>query len=299
MTRDRKFGPFMIETADEEVRRKRRQQERLPLGKIALWILLLVVAVLGFAFARRWYRGLEQDPVWAPTVKWLDAHVMPHNPEQFWTFVAAAFSIGVFIAAWKGLRSLRLTRHELVTRAEREGRQCAISRCEELADEIIPQNTKLLNAMAEAGVPPFVSSASELQFDPDNPQLLNKAIDWFNALKPELRGDSILLLNRLEAWSMYFTQRLADPEVAFKPAAPFVVSTVAQLYAVLLIMRSDGAHSGKYPNLVELFQAWRGEMDKVNRGKQVGELLERVRTLQREGTPSAKLQRPLGTDLDL
>lgn len=127
---------------------------------------------------------------------------------------------------------------------------------------------------------------------------LDAAKAWFAAAPPEVLGNIVALLNRLEAWSMYFTKELADPDVAFGPCAPWFCSTVIQYYAVLLVVRTRGS-SGKFPNTVRLFEGWLSGLEEQARGLKEGDLLNQLATLQATGAPKKTLPPPLGTSLDV
>lgn len=185
----------------------------------------------------------------------------------------------------------------MLTQANREARACAIARCEEFAEEIIPNHTPIANSFAANQVPVFVREASAVKFDPDGSEHLERAIEWWSALPPETRHDCMKLLNRMEAWAMYFTNQLADPKVAFGPCGPFFCSLVIQLYAPLIILRQQDT-SGNYPNTVKLFKAWMGEMEDQKRGLMEGELLQQLRALQARGSQATRLPDPLGTRLE-
>lgn len=175
--------------------------------------------------------------------------------------VAAIATIGLAVFALRGLRSLTIARDEIVHRAEREAKLCGIQRLEEIAKEIIPLNTKVLDSMARAKVKTFLQSQDVVEFEPDK-QDLTAARAWWALLPTETGNLIIALLNRLEAWSVYFTKGVADPDTAFEPIAPLLRSWVGQYYAALLIFRSGSDKiSGKFPNLVQLYLQWTARMD--------------------------------------
>lgn len=252
------------------------------------WVRTIVLlAILSGAL---WWSGY-----WLP----LGRLAKPTDPAEFWTLVSAFANIAVLVVAVRGLKSLVLTRKGMLTQATRDAWSCAVHRCEEFADEIIPLNVPVLTNLAAFKVPVFVKHASEVQFDPDNKADLDRAAQWVRNLPAGTLGDCVTLLNRLEAWSMYFTNRLADQKIAAGPCAPFFCSMVVQNYAVLLLHRNRDASSGKYPNIVKLFKSWWADIEDEKVGHKEGELLKQLAALQRKGSPSSKLPNPLGTELDL
>jgi hypothetical protein len=225
--------------------------------------------------------------------------VVPTDPEEFWSLVAALVSGMVLWVAVRGLRSLKLTREGMLNQAHREARAAAIARCEEFAADIIPANAAIVNAFAAYRTPVFVEDAADVRFDPDSRDDLPRAEAWFQELPSEVRSDCIALMNRMEAWAMYFTHQLADPAVAFGPCAPYFCSRVVQLYPYLLIARNRDPSSGNYPNVVALFKVWITELEEQKRGLIRGRLLEQLAELQATGSPRSTLKPPLGTQLEL
>jgi hypothetical protein len=213
--------------------------------------LLTAAVIVGLLIRDRW--GLFSPPdaaaAWAATDAIADA-------------VTALCTIGIATFALRGLRSLRIARDEIVHRAGREAKLCAIQRMEEVAREIIPMGTAALDALAAENVGVFLGEKDVVQFDPD-PTDLAAAKAWRAKVSTKAYNRIVNHLNRLEAWSVYFTTGVADPEVAFGPIGPLLRSWVGQYYAVLLVLRSGvGPSSGKFPNLIQLYLVWSARMDR-------------------------------------
>lgn len=211
--------------------------------------------------------------------------------------VATAFlTILLAAIAGKGLQQLRLTKKDMLTRAQRDSISAAIERSKEFADVLLKQNGDVLDDFAAHKVPVFVKSPSEVKFDPDNSAELPRARAWCKALPPGLFGRSINVLNRLEAWSMEFTHRIADSSVAYGPCAPTYCQAVVQLYAVLLVMRNN-ENSGKYPNVVALYESWMSVKQVERQQLRLEAILAELDTVQREGSKVKGLHsRPIGTE---
>lgn len=192
----------------------------------------------------------------------------PVDPVGAWTLVAGLGALATAIAtvaiaafALRGLRSLKIARDEIVHRAKTDAKVCAIHRMEEIAKEIIPLNTAALDAMARAGIRVFLGATDRVKLDPD-PTDLTAARGWRDTVPTEAYNRIVALLNRLEAWSVYFTSGVADADVAFGPIAPLLRAWVGQYYAILLVLRSGvGPSSGRFPNLVQLYGDWSARMD--------------------------------------
>jgi hypothetical protein len=223
--------------------------------------------------------------------------IRPTTPGEFWTMAYAVVTVALLIAAVLGLRSLSLAKSDILTRSKREARQCAITRCEQMAQKIIDRNGNLLGRLATASRPVFVKSASDVVFDPDTAEHLAGARVWVQGLSQDLHQDCISHLNQLEAWAMYFTHGVADHAIAFGPCAPVYCSMIVQYYAVLLVRRA-GHSSGKFPNAVQLFKSWSEALEREKSGVKMEELVRQLSELQARRRPEAPLPHPLGTQLD-
>jgi hypothetical protein len=219
--------------------------------------------------------------------------VQPTNPAEFWTMAYTIATVGLIVVAWRGLRSLKLAKADMLTRSQREARGCAIARCEEFAHDIISKNSDHITRFAAANLPLFVERADVVRFDPDTSEHLAAAQTWLHKMPADLHTDCIHLLNRLEAWSMYFTNGVADHEIAFGPCAPVFCSMIVRYYPILLVRRA-GQGSGKFPNAVQLFKTWRAKLEAEQDGVKMQGLIEQMRDLQQRRANQPTLPPPLG-----
>lgn len=221
--------------------------------------------------------------------------ITPVDPVGFWTMALTIATVGLAWVAWRGLRVLALTKSDMLTRAERESRQCAISRSEAMAAVIIPANRLLSSKLGEAAIPVFVKSPDEVSFDLNKADHLPRANEWIAKLPADLHNDCVGHINLLEAWAMYFTNGLADHKIAFGPCAPVFCGQMAQYFPVLIVHRAN-QRSGKYPNAVKLFETWRHELEMAESGIKMKELVDKISELQRRKVRPKPLPSPLGTD---
>src|SRR3989449_11311938 len=103
-----------------------------------------------------------------------------------------------------------------------------------------------------------------------------------DALPIYLYSSCVTLLNELEAWAMYFTNALADHQIAFGPCAPVYCSLIVQNYAILLVLRSRPS-AGKFPHAVKLFKSWLELLEREQEGLKQGALLNELAKLQAKG----------------
>lgn len=224
--------------------------------------------------------------------------IVPHDPVAFWTMALTFATAWLAIVALRGLGGLGLTKSDILTRAQREARHCAIARAEDMAKVLIPANRELSMKLGEALIPVFVRSAEEVSFDRNKvDRIMGRANTWVTSMPPALQMECISYLNRLEAWSMYFTNGLADDEIAFGPCAPTYCSQIAQYFPVLIVHRAN-QRSGKYPNAVKLFETWWHKLKEEESGIQMKELVAKISELQHRKAAPNPLPKPIGTQLD-
>lgn len=221
----------------------------------------------------------------------------PTNPTEFWAMVAALGTVALSVTAAIGLRSLVLTRRDMLTRAKRDARECAIARFAEMAKQIIPANGALWAAIAASKVNPIiVRSPGEVMLDPDNPEHLKLAVKVRESFPSEVVKDTIFFLNQLETWAAYHTKGLADHEIAFGPCAPVFCGLIYQHYAILLTCRKDTS-AGNFPNVVELFKSWRADLAQKELDVREEDLQRKVQALETARSKQrSSLQPPLGFD---
>jgi|SRR5579862_8388221 len=224
--------------------------------------------------------------------------IAPRSAGDYWTAVLALSTAALMAVAYRGLKSLGLTRRDILSRATREARESAVRQAEAFSREILHQGAELTTKFRAAKVPVFVQNVNEVRFDPDTQTDIPRAQAWHDAMPEPIRQECVKFLNNLEAWAMRFTCGLADRDIAYGPCATAYFSLVIQFYPLLLLFRQHRL-SGKYPNTVALYLDWREKREAEGQGAQLTELLSRLNELQRKmvrgGTP---LPPPIGTDID-
>ena len=226
----------------------------------------------------------------AASVSWR-ALMVPTNPTEFWTLALTAATVALVAVAYFGLRSVALSKKDMLNRATRETVQCAIDHCDAMARELLPLYMVILGEFAARSIPLFVSDPAQVSFEErEEIDKINAAIGWMGNLDSALLAKTIDLTNRLECWSMSFTHdpALAAEEVAFDPCSTVFCQMVMSLYPSLLTQRRANPASGPFQNVVTLFNGWYAK-------KEQGQMLEKLARLQSDGS---KLPPPLGASLD-
>ena len=229
--------------------------------------------------------------MFSTTATSLWAILKPANAGEFWTFALTLATSGLVIVAYFGLKSIALSKQDMLNRAKRESVQCAIDQTAEMGRELLPLYAKLVTDLSQKNIPLFVSDASHVSFgEKEEIQKINSAIAWMGLLDREVLPRMIDFMNHLEYWSMCFTHdpALADEKVAFDPCSAVFCQMVMTLYPAFLTPRRQNPASGPFQKVVTLFKGWYTKTAQ-------GQLLEQIKRLQSDG---AKLPPPLGTSLD-
>lgn len=215
---------------------------------------------------------------------------------DFWVFVGAIGAslsglagIALAVIAGFGLKSLRLAQRDMLNRATRDARNCAIDRCRDLAKTLIPSHGKALRPLKAKKVPVFVQRPEDVGFgDEREYEQRSSAAKWIgDGLDSDDFKACVALLNELEVWASYFTAALADEKVAYGPCSPVFLGMVVQLYPLLIHLRGND-QSGNYPAVVTLFGSWYAKANEEA-------ILEQARKLQTLGG-QYKLPTPIGTE---
>jgi hypothetical protein len=245
------------------------------------WVLLTITGVIvGAVF---WYRS----QLW-PLAK-------PTTVSEFWTFVGAMTQVILVVVAVVGLKALVLTRRGLLTQNKRDALSCAIAQSEVFAREIIPANEPILGEFKALHMPVFVEGETGLNVHHPTTDQVKRAQAWVAKLPPDMYSKCVKQLNRLEAWSMYFTSKLADEKLVSISCGPAFVAIVLQLYPVLVVARLPRA-AGKYPHTLRLLENWLAAMEEQDLGLREGHLQRQLAEVQaRAKVKSPGLGEPIGT----
>lgn len=232
------------------------------------------------------------------------ALIMPSDAASFWAFVEAiagvfvfSVSIAVAIVAWYGLRSLRLARQDMVTRATREARTLAMERAKEFSLMIRGEHSAIQDELATASIKPFTHQLQSGVQVFAGPTMYPLAKEWWKKVSENTQTRIIFFLNDLEAWAMYFTKELADSDVIRGPCAPTFCSIVLHYSPWIIICRKE-QYSGFYPNVGALFNAWRAELDAEEGGSKTEAALRAAHAAEKRRAEH-RVGPPLGTKVDI
>lgn len=193
------------------------------------------------------------------------------------------------IIAGIGLRQLKIAKDASRLQATRESLSLSADRCSHYISNIIPLVNNLSKSIKENDIKYF--SLFEVSVNGDSIRIspkgskqdLNKEHDKL----PTIISELLPVYNSLEAFSVFFTHRVADEEVAFSSVGhTFCYSVRNYLPDLFPYSRS----TGHYKNLIKLFLIWntRIESEKLK--------LDRQRIENELSKIEDKFVRPIGTE---
>lgn len=107
------------------------------------------------------------------------AVMVPANAGEFWTCALTVATAALAVVAFLGLRSVALSKKDILNRARRESAQCAVDKCNEMRRELMPLYTEIIADLAEKAVPVFVAEASQVSFEErEEIRKIASAVEW-------------------------------------------------------------------------------------------------------------------------
>jgi hypothetical protein len=158
--------------------------------------------------------------------------------------------------AFKALNQIQVSKEIARTQASRESFRLATERCKQFADEILPLAEELRQLFLQKKLPEFQKIVVT-----ESPE--NISIDWKNS--PNWMADidkhrkvTWELANDLEAWSMWFTCRIADENIAYSPCGVSFCNCVRPLLPLLMFTNKNDKW---YSHTLELYMRWKNRID--------------------------------------
>jgi hypothetical protein len=199
--------------------------------------------------------------------------------------------IAVGIAAIVALKQLKIGVHQakiardaIRIAAARESFKLAADQCHRFGEQIIPQFNRLAQELS-ANQTTFILAPFKVK-DGEIAEL-NMERPALKAYAEKLGSNSLIFLNSMESFAMFFTSKVADENVAYREAGISFCALVE--YFVPLIQWNRLIGDAPYASTIELYELWheRLEHEKLIKEKnQIDKSLQRVkpRTISPLGT---------------
>jgi hypothetical protein len=183
---------------------------------------------------------------------------------------------GPFLAlfAFFALKQITVAKQVSKTASLRDAYRLAAEQCHCYATEIVPKLNELDRAVKENDVT-FLDNTkvtiSQHRVDVERSPG-NVDVDKLVAIGPAFME----AINRLETFSLFFTSRVADEQIAFSSVGETFVSSVKRLLPLLAISAKNGNHQ----NALKLFLLWNHRLEKQKLDRQKSSIEARLREMK-------------------
>lgn len=194
-------------------------------------------------------------------------------------------TLGVLVVAIFGLRQISVTRKIARNSSKREALTLASKQVEVYLDKTVKKADALYTESKKKNLRVFKESTFKISEDNiivDLKPTELKAIDEMLSVMKELLD----YLNAMEAFSTYFTSKLADEGLAYKSVGRTFCSSV-KMYMPAIVTFGTNEH---FQNILEIYRTWQDRMDEED-------LLSSKKEIEKKlGTINSKKIVPLGAD---
>ncbi|MGK7380025.1 DUF4760 domain-containing protein [Planococcus sp. 1R117A] len=165
----------------------------------------------------------------------------------------------LLLVAVIGLKQLTIAKNNSKMNAKRESYHLAAEQCTHFLNYIIPLADETILAMKAKSFDDF--GEVEISMKDGKVTFDNK----FNEENFELMSikevhKMVYLFNAFEAYSLFFTHRVAEEEVAFSTIGSTYCSVVKRFIPVILNASNFGEKG--YSNIIKLYTAWNNKLEK-------------------------------------
>lgn len=204
-----------------------------------------------------------------------------------WETASQISQVVIAVAASVGLTQLWIAKNDIKIRSQREAMTLAAQQIDRFRENI-PQIDKLLAMLV------LLKSNKRIRLDEyTHEEVQNKYLEEYksfeiNFTNPDYQRLMVDVGNIMESFSVYFSEKIADEEIAFLPIAPMFCEVVERNYFFYCFHRKQRPFL--YNHTIKLYSLWSKKIKKNN-------LLFQQETLSREiATVDVASPRPLGTE---
>jgi hypothetical protein len=184
--------------------------------------------------------------------------------------------------AYKGLKQIKVTRDIARMQARRESFRLATEKCELFAKEIIP----LWSEFEKFATQKKLSEKVVITEKPESISVEFKGGGkWFEELG-KCGNTPWQLANSLEGWAMWFTCKIADEGIAFRPCG---VAFCGAVYSLIPLLVNSNQKDKLFTHTLQLYTTWRNRIDLEKNLAKQQQLEKERKTLKVENI------KPIGT----
>lgn len=174
---------------------------------------------------------------------------------QLANIALALFGISAVYQLILARRSLNLAQLDIQTRLQREARLHAAEQCRHFANVTIPLFGEVEKTLAGTTAALRAWPLVDYKFSPTSIADAHGANEWIS--NTQGHGElAIHMLNELESVAMYFVSGIADERLAFPSLSRMYCAGVERLAPLLISLRNATAGSGRFENVVALYELW-------------------------------------------
>ncbi len=178
-----------------------------------------------------------------------------------------------------GIFQLIYTKKTLYINSKREAAKLAAQQVEIYMARVIPLHNKMFALEIEKKIKRIKVEVGDF----NNKYLIDKMgkEEYKKAIEErfKLLTISLMVINAMEAFSVYFVKGVADEEIAFSSVGRTFVNSVESIYFdIASFICEDNENS--FQNLIQLYKLWKDRLKKSKLEKECQNLTEQLKTLE-------------------
>jgi hypothetical protein len=156
---------------------------------------------------------------------------------------------------------LEVTMNSIEISSQRDAAVFTAKQCEYFASEIIKDSDDIENIFIEKDILRCkLPEDYEVMFETNCNAWFKKYNGIIKSEDSSLHKQLIVALNKLEAFSMYFTHGICDTRIAYLPIAHIYVDIVELYYP--FIYEGSLENKNNYTDIIKLYKIWKGDLVK-------------------------------------
>lgn len=164
-----------------------------------------------------------------------------------------ASGIGLVLFAYYGLQQIDVLKKTSAIQAKRDALRLTSEQCTLYFDKIVPLQNEFAKNIKAKNVKYFEGWTIEVK----NGSIKVSRKSPANKTGLEEISTGLLFLNHMEAFSVFFTSRVADERIAYDTLGKTFIGTCEHVMPWILLVREDGY----YKNIVNLYALWKTRME--------------------------------------
>jgi hypothetical protein len=168
--------------------------------------------------------------------------------------------IGLLIVGCYALKQIKIAKKSIQINSLRDSALLSAKQCERFAKIYLPEISKIRNDIRMKKLITFKGPVENFDDAKDFfEKELTKAFfsKWGGQANIPFVSEILTLLNDLEAFSLYFTKKIADEEMAFQSLATVYCSFLEDIGFPFIMFSRKSSGKKLYSNILELYVLWK------------------------------------------